>query len=63
MLFPQIQSASDIAKVIQEAILSEKPHLHYLTTEAYKKSMGAKFVDVTGDSVVEAITQAQNWDE
>ncbi|XP_072025689.1 retinol dehydrogenase 8-like isoform X2 [Amphiura filiformis] len=58
-----MQTGAEIAKVIQEVILSDKPHLHYITSEVYKKLLAAmKFVDVTGDSIVEGIIQQQHWE-
>ncbi|XP_072025690.1 retinol dehydrogenase 8-like [Amphiura filiformis] len=64
-LIPSIrQTGAEIAQVIQEAILSDKPHLHYVTSEVIEKSLAAtKFIDVTGDCIVEGIIQEQHWDE
>ena len=59
----QWQTGDDIAKVIQEAILSEKPHLHYPTSDGLKEMAASKFVDPTGDSVVQAIIAQNTWDK
>ena len=58
-----MQTGEDIAKVIQEAILSENPHLHYPTSDGLKAMAGSKFVDPTGDSVVQAIIAQNTWDK
>ena len=58
-----MQTGEDIAKVIQEAILSEKPHLHYPTTDVLKTMAANKFTDPTGDSVVQAIVAQNSWDQ
>ena len=49
------QTAGDIASVIKEAILSDKPHLHYQTSVSMKAVAAMKFKDPTGDSVVQMI--------
>ena len=52
---PQAQTGEDIALVIKEAILSDKPHLHYLTSDSVKAATAMKYKDPTGDSVVQMI--------
>lgn len=51
----QAQTGEDIALVIKEAILSDKPHLHYLTSDSVKAATAMKYKDPTGDSVVQMI--------
>ncbi|XP_028390669.1 retinol dehydrogenase 8-like [Dendronephthya gigantea] len=51
------QSGDDVAKCILEAIEDEKPHLHYLTNEAYEEVMKKKYVDITGDNMIQETTQ------
>ena len=51
------QTGDDVAKCILKAIEDEKPHLHYITSEAYEQVMKKKYVDITGDSVVQMSTQ------
>jgi hypothetical protein len=51
------QTGDDIAKCILKAIEDEKPHLHYITSKAYEEVMKKKYVDITGDSVIQASTQ------
>ena len=58
-----MQTGEDIAKVIQEAILSEKPHLHYPTSDALTAMAKTKYVDPTGDSVVQGIIERNTWDK
>ena len=36
---------------------AEKPHLRYITNQTYEALMKKKFVDVTGDAMVEATIQ------
>ncbi|XP_072034783.1 retinol dehydrogenase 8-like [Amphiura filiformis] len=57
------QQSRDIAEIIQKAILSEKPHLRYQTSEALVKQACIKFQDPTGDSMVQAVTQMSGWDK
>ena len=51
------QTGDDVAKVIVKAMEDEKPHLHYITSEALKESVKRKYVDITGDSVVQMSMQ------
>ena len=51
------QTGDDVAKVILKAMEDEKPHLHYITSEALKESVKRKYVDITGDSVVQMSMQ------
>ena len=51
------QTGDDVAKVILKAMEDEKPHLHYITNEVLKEAMKRKYVDITGDSVVQMSTQ------
>ncbi|XP_071830660.1 retinol dehydrogenase 8-like isoform X2 [Apostichopus japonicus] len=47
------QSPEDITRLLLEVAATEKPHLRYATSEAMKKLMSGKYVDVTGDGVVD----------
>ena len=51
------QTGDDVAKCILKAMEDEKPHLHYITSEVYEQAMKNKYVDITGDSVVQMSTQ------
>ena len=51
------QTGDDVAKWILKAMEDEKPHLHYITNKDYEETIKRKYVDVTGDSVVEMLTQ------
>ena len=51
------QTGDDVAKVIVKAMEDEKPHLHYIRSEALKESVKRKYVDITGDSVVQMSMQ------
>ena len=51
------QTGDDVAKVILKAMEDEKPHLHYITNEVLKEAMKRKYVDITGNSVVQMSTQ------
>ena len=51
------QTGDDVAKVILKAMEDEKPHLHYITSEAMEEIVKKKYVDITGDSVVQMSMQ------
>ena len=51
------QTGDDVAKVILKAMEDEKPHLHYITSEAMEEIVKRKYVDITGDSVVQMSMQ------
>lgn len=51
------QTGDDVAKCILKAMEDEKPHLHYLTHESLEETMKKKYVDISGDSIVQIITQ------
>ncbi len=51
--FGQAQSGDDIAKIIVEAATAPAPHLRYLTSEQVRGRAALKYVDSTGDSVLE----------
>ena len=52
----QSQTGEEIAIIIKDVILSEKPHLRYLTNEKHQKEFpSTKLTDVTGDSVVDEL--------
>ena len=51
------QTGDDIAKCVLKAMEDEKPHLHYITSKDYEEAAKKKFVDITGDSVVETSIQ------
>ena len=56
----QIQSADEIADLIKSILQThqQQPHFRYLTSENYAPNLfKAKFVDITGDSVVDKISQ------
>ena len=51
------QTGDDVAKCVLKAMEDEKPHLHYITSKVYEEVAKNKYVDITGDSVVQASTQ------
>ena len=51
------QTGDDVAKYILQAIEDEKPHLHYITSKTFEEGMKRKYVDITGDSVIQSSTQ------
>ena len=51
------QTGDDVAKVILKAMEDEKPHLYYITSEAMEEIVKRKYVDITGDSVVQMSMQ------
>ena len=56
----QIQSADEIADLIKSILQThqQQPHFRYLTNENYAPNLfKAKFVDITGDGVVNKISQ------
>lgn len=53
-----VQSAEEIADLIKTLLQAEKPHFRYFTNAKYAPNIfEAKFVDMTGDSVVSKISQ------
>ena len=53
----RVQTGDDVAKCILKAMEDEKPHLHYITNKNYEEVLKNKYVDITGDSMVEAAVQ------
>jgi short-subunit dehydrogenase len=51
------QTGEDVAKCVLKAIEDEKPHLHYITSKLYEEHTKKKYVDITGDSLVQLSTQ------
>ena len=47
------QTGDDIGKVIIEAATSDTPHFRYTTSDAVRSLAALKYVDPTGDSIVE----------
>ena len=47
------QTPDQVAEVIVEAAMVEKPHFRYPTSEAMQGFIGQKFVDTTGDRLVD----------
>ena len=50
---PIVQSAEEIASIVQKAIEAEKPLFRYQTTENIQKQAGRRLVDITGNSSVD----------
>ena len=51
-----IQSSIEIAEVVKEVILKEKPNLRYQTNEKYNpEEIKGKLVDPTGNALVEMV--------
>ena len=55
LILIQSQTSEDIAEVIKEAICAEKPHFRYQTNDDVKKTAASKYVDPSGDSVVQSL--------
>lgn len=56
MFFSTMQSPNEIAEVVKEVILSEKPNLRYQTNEKYNpEEIKSKLVDPTGNTLVEMV--------
>jgi len=52
-----VQSADEVAQVILEAVVADKPHLRYQTNKNYAAATTAKLTDPTGDKPLELIHQ------
>ena len=52
-----VQTPDEVAQVIQEAILTEQPHLRYQTNKNYAAATAAKLTDPTGDKPIELVHQ------
>ena len=52
-----VQSPDEVAQVILEAVVAEKPHLRYQTNKNYAAATSAKLTDPTGDKFVELMHQ------
>ena len=51
-----MQSSIEIAEVVKEVILNEKPNLRYQTNEKYNpEEIKGKLVDPTGNALVEMV--------
>ncbi|XP_072032980.1 retinol dehydrogenase 8-like [Amphiura filiformis] len=57
------QTGAEIARIIQDVILSDNPHLHYPTSEVMRNYAATKYIDPTGDSVIRRMTKQQQWKE
>ncbi|XP_072029302.1 retinol dehydrogenase 8-like [Amphiura filiformis] len=57
-----MQTGAEIASIIQDAILSDNPHLHYPTSEVMGKLAASKYIDPTGDSVLRNLSAQQQWE-
>ena len=56
MFMNTIQSSIEIAEVVKEVILKEKPNLRYQTNEKYNpEEIKGKLVDPTGNALVEMV--------
>ena len=56
LFFSTMQSPNEIAEVVKEVILSEKPNLRYQTNEKYNpEEIKSKLVDPTGNTLVEMV--------
>ena len=44
-----VQSGDEVAQVILEALIADKPHLRYQTNKNYASATAAKLADPTGD--------------
>ena len=55
---PKYQSVDEIADLIKTILQTHKPHFRYLSNEEFAPSVfKAKFVDLSGDSVISKISQ------
>ena len=52
-----VQTPNEVAEVIREALLSDKPHLRYQTNKMYANAVKTKLVDPTGDRSAELMHQ------
>ena len=53
-----IQQCDEVAEVIKDLLLTDKPHLRYQTSERFMTALtNEKFSDLSGDSTVESITK------
>ena len=56
LFFSTMQSPDEIAEVVKEVILNEKPNLRYQTNEKYNpEEIKSKLVDPTGNALVEMV--------
>ena len=56
MFMSTMQSSIEIAEVVKEVILNEKPNLRYQTNEKYNpEEIKGKLVDPTGNALVEMV--------
>ena len=51
------QTPDEVAEVIREVLLADKPHLRYQTNKMYASAAKAKLVDPTGDKLTELMYQ------
>ena len=52
-----VQSGDEVAQVILEAVVADKPHLRYQTNKNYASATAAKLADPTGDKPMELMHQ------
>ena len=57
MLRKESQPPEEITKILLEVISSEKPHLRYSTSVYMSGFYRRKYVDITGDSIIETMGQ------
>ena len=53
----KVQTGDEVAEVIREALLAEKPHFRYQTNKAYAQATRVKLADPTGDTSVDFMYQ------
>ena len=54
----KVLSAKQVAEVVKEAILSDKPHFRYQTNKHYcPDEISAKLADVTGNKSIDIVTK------
>lgn len=52
-----VQSGDEVAQVVLEAVVADKPHLRYQTNKNYASATAAKLADPTGDKPMELMHQ------
>ncbi|KAJ8018013.1 Retinol dehydrogenase 8 [Holothuria leucospilota] len=57
VLAKESQTPEEITKLLLEVVSSEKPHLRYSTSEHISAFYKGKYVDITGDGVIEKMGQ------
>ena len=52
------QTSEEIAEVIKEILLSDKPHFRYITNKkSFVANINAKLVDLTGDKLQDVVDE------